>query len=191
MATQILSDAELEKLRRFPELSREELVRYFTLTPADESFLIGHRRQGNRLGVAVQLCTLPWLGFVPRRCRVCTGTSGRAAGRPLGCPSRGSLVLRGARPHPDRPPGRGDQVPALAPGWRRRTQGTEPSLGGPGDGSTTHRACRSAWPASTCELREWSAPAPIGCRAGSPRHVNGPGPRPTNAWRRCWPPGPL
>jgi hypothetical protein len=65
MATQILSDAELEKLRRFPELSREELVRYFTLTPADESFLIGHRRQGNRLGVAVQLCTLAWLGFVP------------------------------------------------------------------------------------------------------------------------------
>ena len=125
MATQILSDAELEKLRRFPELSREELVRYFTLMPADESFLMGHRRQGNRLGVAVQLCTLPWLGFVPRRCRVCTGTSGRAAGRPLGYPSRSSLVLRGARPHPDRPPGRGDQVPALAPGWRGRTQGTE------------------------------------------------------------------
>jgi hypothetical protein len=52
MATQILSDAELEKLRRFPELSREELVRYFSLMPADESFLMGHRRQGNRLGVA-------------------------------------------------------------------------------------------------------------------------------------------
>jgi hypothetical protein len=56
---------ELEKLRRFPEISREELVRYFTLTPADESFLIRHRRQGNRLGLAVQLCTLPWLGFAP------------------------------------------------------------------------------------------------------------------------------
>jgi hypothetical protein len=65
MPTQILSDAELERLRRFPEISREELVRYFTLTPADEAFLAGHRRQGNRLGLAVQLCTLPSLGFVP------------------------------------------------------------------------------------------------------------------------------
>ncbi len=55
MATQIMSDAELEKLRGFPEISREELVHYFTLTPADEGFLAGHRRPGNVLGLAVQL----------------------------------------------------------------------------------------------------------------------------------------
>jgi TnpA family transposase len=65
MATQIMPDAELEKLRRFPEISWEEVVRYFTLTPADEGFLAGHRRPGNVLGLAVQLCKLPWLGFVP------------------------------------------------------------------------------------------------------------------------------
>jgi hypothetical protein len=65
MATQIMSDEELDKLQAFPEISREELVRYFTLTPADEGFLAAHRRPANRIGLAVQLCTLPWLGFVP------------------------------------------------------------------------------------------------------------------------------
>jgi hypothetical protein len=60
MATQALSGTELEKLRGFPEFSREEPVRYFTLSPTDEGFLVGHRRQGNCLGSAVQLCTPPW-----------------------------------------------------------------------------------------------------------------------------------
>jgi hypothetical protein len=50
MATQFQTDAELQKLRGFPEVSREELVRYFTLTAADEGFLAGHRRSANRLG---------------------------------------------------------------------------------------------------------------------------------------------
>jgi hypothetical protein len=60
-----MSDAELDKLQAVPEISREELLRYFTLTPADGGFLAAHRRPANRLGLAVQLCTLPWLGFVP------------------------------------------------------------------------------------------------------------------------------
>jgi hypothetical protein len=67
MATQVFSDVELDRLRGFPEIGREELVRFFTLTPADESFIRTHRGPVNRLGVAVQLGTFPWLGFV----RVC------------------------------------------------------------------------------------------------------------------------
>src|ERR1700737_4041807 len=62
----MFSEAELERLRRFPrEVSQEELVRFFTLTPADLGFIQAHRGTGDRLGLAVQLCTLPWLGFVP------------------------------------------------------------------------------------------------------------------------------
>src|SRR3981081_371326 len=62
----MFSEAELERLRRFPrEVSQEELVRFFTLTPADLGFIQAHRGTGNRLGLAVQLCTLPWLGYVP------------------------------------------------------------------------------------------------------------------------------
>jgi hypothetical protein len=61
----VFSDGELEQLRGFPEINRAELIRYFTLTPADETFVRKFRGQGNVLGAAVQLCTLPWLGFVP------------------------------------------------------------------------------------------------------------------------------
>jgi len=35
------------------------------LTPADEEFVRRFRDKRNVLGAAVQLCTLPWLGFVP------------------------------------------------------------------------------------------------------------------------------
>ncbi|MGW0591330.1 DUF4158 domain-containing protein [Streptosporangium sp. NPDC002607] len=54
-------------LRRFPEIDREELFRFFTLTPADLAFIDPGRGRGpvDRLGLAVALCTLPWLGFVP------------------------------------------------------------------------------------------------------------------------------
>lgn len=69
MATRVFADEELERLRGFPEISREELFRYFTLTPADLAFVDPGRGRGpaDRLGLAVALCTLPWLGFVPDR----------------------------------------------------------------------------------------------------------------------------
>lgn len=65
MATRVFSDEELEGLRSFPAIGRDELIRYFTLTPADEAFLRKFRRSQNVLGAAVQLSALPWLGFVP------------------------------------------------------------------------------------------------------------------------------
>lgn len=67
MATRVFADEELERLRGFPEISREELFRYFTLSPADAAFVDPGRGRGpaDRLGLAVALCTLPWLGFVP------------------------------------------------------------------------------------------------------------------------------
>jgi TnpA family transposase len=67
VATRVFSDEELERLRSFPDINREELIRFFTLTPADVEFIDPRRGRGpaDRLGLAVQLCTLPWLGFVP------------------------------------------------------------------------------------------------------------------------------
>ena len=52
-------------MRGFPEITRAELVRYFTLTSPDEAFLRKFHGRGNVLGASVQLCALPWLGFVP------------------------------------------------------------------------------------------------------------------------------
>jgi hypothetical protein len=61
----VFSADELVQLRGFPEIGRAELIRFFMLTPADEEFIRGFRDRKNMLGAAVQLCTLPWLGFVP------------------------------------------------------------------------------------------------------------------------------
>jgi hypothetical protein len=46
-------------------ISSQELIRYFTLAPTGVEFVEHRRGVANQLGVAVQLCTLPWLGYVP------------------------------------------------------------------------------------------------------------------------------
>jgi hypothetical protein len=61
----VFSDEELQQLRGLPEAGRAELIRYFTLAGPDELFVRKFRGKPNVLGAAVQLCTLPWLGFVP------------------------------------------------------------------------------------------------------------------------------
>ncbi|MDP9850485.1 Tn3 family transposase [Streptosporangium lutulentum] len=63
----MFADEDLRGLREFPEIGREELFRFFTLTSADVAFVDPGRGRGpgDRLGLAVALCTLPWLGFVP------------------------------------------------------------------------------------------------------------------------------
>ncbi|MGH3684117.1 MAG: DUF4158 domain-containing protein [Pseudonocardiaceae bacterium] len=61
----VFSEQELVRLRGFPEITRAELIRYFTLTSAEDGFLRKFAGQRNVLGVSVQLCVLPWLGFVP------------------------------------------------------------------------------------------------------------------------------
>ena len=46
MATRTFTDEELEGLRAFPEIGREELFRFFTLTPADVAFVDPGRGRG-------------------------------------------------------------------------------------------------------------------------------------------------
>ena len=67
VAARMFSEEQLEQLRSFPDIGRDDLIRYFTLTQADMAFVDPGRGRGpaDRLGLAVQLCTLPWLGFVP------------------------------------------------------------------------------------------------------------------------------
>lgn len=64
-ARDVFSEDELAQLRGFPEPARAVLNRYFTLAAADEAFVRKFRGRENVLGAAVQLCTLPWLGYVP------------------------------------------------------------------------------------------------------------------------------
>ncbi|MBA2324688.1 MAG: DUF4158 domain-containing protein [Pseudonocardiales bacterium] len=67
MSTRMFSDEQLEQLRSFPDIGKDELIRYFTLATADVAFVDPGRGRGpaDRLGLSVQLSTLSWLGFVP------------------------------------------------------------------------------------------------------------------------------
>jgi TnpA family transposase len=62
----VLSDAEHEALTSWPvEVAHSDLVEYFTLDVDDLRWVRSHRGSATRLGLAVQLCGLRFLGFVP------------------------------------------------------------------------------------------------------------------------------
>jgi hypothetical protein len=66
MPTRFLSDAEIERLERFPEtIDRRDLARHFELDSDDLRFVRQQNGEPGRLGIALQLCSLRWLGFVP------------------------------------------------------------------------------------------------------------------------------
>ena len=64
MVAPVFTDEELESLRRFLEIGREELFRFFTLTPADSAFIDPGRAgaEGRRTGSGS-----------PLRCARCRG----------------------------------------------------------------------------------------------------------------------
>ncbi|MEU7005011.1 DUF4158 domain-containing protein [Nonomuraea sp. NPDC046570] len=57
----MFSREQLEQLRSFPDIGRDELITHFTLTPADMAFVDPGRGRGpaDRLGMAVMVATLP------------------------------------------------------------------------------------------------------------------------------------
>ncbi len=65
--TRLLTDAELSQLAGYPdEIASEDLATFFRLDGEDRRWVVeDHRGPSNQLGLALQLCTLPWLGFVP------------------------------------------------------------------------------------------------------------------------------
>jgi len=63
MPVRYLSDLELARLSSWPdEIADADAVTYFTLSGDDRSWLPGFNRVENRLGVAVQMAALRWLG---------------------------------------------------------------------------------------------------------------------------------
>jgi Domain of unknown function (DUF4158) len=61
-----LLEPEFARLSSWPgEITVANAAAYFTLSADDLLRLAGFKRQHNGLGVAVQLSTLPWLGWVP------------------------------------------------------------------------------------------------------------------------------
>ena len=67
MPASIFSETELARLASFPEeIPGDDLIRAFTLTGADRDLVALRRGAANRLELALQLCALRYLGFVPR-----------------------------------------------------------------------------------------------------------------------------
>lgn len=72
MPVRFLSEAELARLSSWPdEIAEDDLVTYFTLTSDDLDWLGSTVRSENRVGAAVQLCALPWLGWIPDELSAC------------------------------------------------------------------------------------------------------------------------
>jgi len=66
MPTRFLSDAEIKRLEGWPEaIDPPGLARYFDLDADDLEFVRRQHGPAAQLGVALQLCSLRWLGFVP------------------------------------------------------------------------------------------------------------------------------
>jgi TnpA family transposase len=61
-----LTPKERERLACFPDdIPHWDLITSFTLTEPDHTFIQTHRNDAHRLGVALQLCTVRYLGFCP------------------------------------------------------------------------------------------------------------------------------
>ncbi|HMB02295.1 MAG TPA: DUF4158 domain-containing protein, partial [Isosphaeraceae bacterium] len=83
---------------RLPWVPPEDLVDYFTLSDRDQAQVRRQRGGANRLGFALQLCTLRYLGFVPDPLRpVPTAVIAHLA-QQLGAPPE-SFAAYGDRPH--------------------------------------------------------------------------------------------
>lgn len=67
MPSRFFSDEELARLECFPaQIPPTDLIIHFTLNGRDRDLLAIRRRPANRLGMALQLCAVRFLGFVPR-----------------------------------------------------------------------------------------------------------------------------
>jgi hypothetical protein len=58
----MFSREQYEQLRSFPEISRDELLRYFTLTSADVAFVDPGAGRGPADRLALQICTVRYVG---------------------------------------------------------------------------------------------------------------------------------
>jgi hypothetical protein len=66
MPSTFLTLKECERLTCFPdEIPQWDLITYFTLTEHDGSLIDTYQGEPNRLGVALQLCAVRYLGFCP------------------------------------------------------------------------------------------------------------------------------
>ncbi|MEA2232866.1 MAG: hypothetical protein QOD83_2682 [Solirubrobacteraceae bacterium] len=76
---------ELKRLSNWPgEVARSDLAAHFTLSLEDLRWLRSHRGAGERIGLAVQLAALRFLGFIPDELAETPGEVARHIGKQIG-----------------------------------------------------------------------------------------------------------
>jgi TnpA family transposase len=97
----IFTDAERKRLTQFPtQIPSEDLITYFTLTGSDKTVVNLRRGEHNRLGFALQLSSLRYLGFCPDDLHTISSEALHYLSQQLGCNDPlGLLSLYGEREH--------------------------------------------------------------------------------------------
>jgi len=151
------SEAERRRLERFPDrIAVEDLRACFALSDADREFVFAQRGAANRLGPAVALCAVRFLGFVPEDlASVPDEALGFVAGQVDA--AEHELLAYGARAQT-----RSDHLNAVLAhlGWRRATETDRQALGRwLGERAVVHDApdALMALAASTCAPAAWCA----------------------------------
>ena len=191
MPVRFLSDAELSRLSSWPdEIAAEDLVTYFTLTGDDLSWLRTTVRAENRLGAAVQLCALPWLGWIPDDLRPCPEAAVRRLAQHLRLADKDVLGLLAAYGGWEGRTRRDHRVRVLDRlGWRALGAGDRKQLEGfllARALDMTLLACCLRWPVTGCATSGSSARRWTRCRGGWRLPATAPAPRPSTGSRRCW-----
>src|SRR5664280_1965137 len=190
MPVRFLSDAELARLSSWPdEIADDDLTTYFTLTGDDLDWLGSNVRVENRLGAALQLCTLPWLGWIPDDLTACPSPAVDRLATRLGLAGDsvpGLLASYGGWEGRTRRDHRGLMLARL--GWRTSAAGDRKQL----DAFLLARALEHDAPGVLLQLAcDWlrnerivrpSVDA-LSRRVGLPATAHGP--RPITGWRLC------
>src|ERR671931_898361 len=92
-----LTAAERDRLNHFPaSIPEDDLFAFFQLSEADHTTINKQREDHTRLGFAMQLCALRYLGFAPDDLRTAPQEAVLYVARQLGLPP-GALALYGRR----------------------------------------------------------------------------------------------
>jgi TnpA family transposase len=100
MSTGFLTAADRERLNRFPaQIPDEDLSAFFLLSDADQQAINQHREAHTRLGFALQLCALRYLGFAPDDLATAPIAAVEYIAHQLGWRRRDSTRMASAVPH--------------------------------------------------------------------------------------------
>ena len=149
MPVRPLTDAERSRLTGFPtELAEEELFSHFALSGPDRELLPSRAAPAVRLGFALSLCAVRYLGFCPDDLASAPESVLWYVGQQVGAPPE-AIAQYGLRGQT-----RSDHLKLVHEhlGYRRPTEGDLEALSAwllqRGRSSTTTRPCSSPWPPS-------------------------------------------